>query len=94
MTAADLTSGCTFKLLSCRDAKIYSITTAASALGVGDTITMDGAKVGMKLGTIQGVIAQKSNAACASATYSSTTITLGDNGTEAAKAFTLLVWGY
>lgn len=91
----DQTSSCTYEVLSARDGKIFSVSLPTDANG-GDTFTVDGALAGLKLGTVQGVLPQRNNAACASATYSTTTITLsGKTYTGATdQKIAVLVWGY
>ena len=87
----DLTANVTFKLMGLREGRVFSVTLPSTAVG-GDTFTVDGTKLGLKLKVIDGVLAQKINGATASATYSGTTVTLGGAGTVA-SIYTVLVWG-
>lgn len=89
----DVTADCLFKVVSCRDGKLYSVTLPSTTLG-GDTFTLDGALVGLKLGTVEGAYLQRSGSATASATYSTTTVTVASAAGTAARAYTCLVWGY
>lgn len=89
----DVTATCTFKLLSCREGKMYSVALPTTTVG-GDTFTVDNTLNGLRLGTVQGCLLQRSNSATASATYSTTTITLAATNGTAASAATCLVWGY
>ena len=90
----DVTATCTFKLLSCREGKMYSVALPTTTVG-GDTFTVDNTLNGLRLGTVQGCLLQRSNSATASATYSTTTITVAAAaGTAVLTAQTCLVWGY